>query len=114
MAEAVAITESMVPPSGPPGESATDSPVKPAHELYGELLLAQGRDEEALALFQKSLLQTPMRGRSLLGQARAAERLGKTELARKSYETIAQVAGAGADLPGLEEARGYVSASEND
>ena len=113
MKEAVAIAETMVPPSGPPGESPTDTPVKPPHELYGEMLLAQGMEEKALEQFEISLLRTPNRVRSLLSGARAAKKAGETELAREFYEAVAHLAGAGPDLPGRDEAQQYIASSED-
>ncbi|HSF17287.1 MAG TPA: hypothetical protein VLK65_17195 [Vicinamibacteria bacterium] len=113
MDEATAIAESMEPPSGPPGEASTDSPVKPPHELYGELLLDQGANEEALVAFEHSLLRTPKRTRSLLGAARAAAKLGNDKLAARHYEAIAHVPDAGSELPGMEEARRFLQSSED-
>ena len=113
MKEAVAIAETLVPPSGPPGESETDTPVKPPHELYGEMLLAQGMEEKALEQFAISLRRTPNRARSLLGGARAAVASGDTEFARELYQVLAHLAGAGQDLPGQDEAQQFVASSED-
>ena len=113
MKEAVEIAETLVPPSGPPGESATDTPVKPPHELYGEMLLAQGMAKEALEQYEISLLRTPNRVRSLLGGARAAAKAGEPELARELYEAVAHLRGAGPDLPGREEAQQFIASSED-
>lgn len=57
-------------PSGPP------EPIKPAPELYGELLLEAGRAGEAAAAFESQLLRTPNRTPSVKGlaSARAAAR----------------------------------------
>lgn len=52
-------------PSGPPQD------FKPAHELYGELLLKAGRKKEAAEQFRTSLLRTPNRALSLAGAERA-------------------------------------------
>ncbi len=113
MKKAVAIAETLVPPSGPPGESETDTPVKPPHELYGEMLLAHGKPAEALEQFRVSLLRTQNRVRSLLGAARAAEQAGNTKLARTTYQSLAHIGGAGANLPGRAEAEQYLSSSED-
>ena len=113
MKEAIAISETMEPPSGPPGEAATDTPIKPPHELYGELLLAEGESQLALEQYKMSLLRTPNRARSLLGAARAAEKAGDTKFAKESYETLARIGGAGPNLPGREEAQKYLSSSED-
>ena len=114
MSEAVRIAETMQPPSGPPGEHATDTPVKPPHELYGEMLLANGKAEAALAQYEVSLLRTPNRARSLLGGARAADKTGDTELAVELYSALVNLGGAGPDLPGREEAEHYLSTATNE
>ena len=58
---AVSLEETLGAPSGPPDV------LKPAHELYGELLVAAGRCEDARKWFRKSLLRTPNRRLSLEG-----------------------------------------------
>ena len=70
--QAAGIEESMDPPSGPPGEQDTDPPIKPAHELLGEVLLEVGRPADAAKQFAIGLDRTPNRPRLLLGAARAA------------------------------------------
>ena len=55
----------MRPPNG-----AAD-PVKPSHELLGEVLLETGKAAEAAAAFDACLLRMPNRARSLMGAARA-------------------------------------------
>jgi tetratricopeptide (TPR) repeat protein len=101
--EAVELEERMPPPSGPP------VPLKPAHELYGEVLLEAGRAEEASRQFEASLLRTPNRAASLLGAARSAVRMGDREAARRRYAALAEVwRQADADLPALAEIRAYL------
>jgi tetratricopeptide (TPR) repeat protein len=101
--EAADLEDTLPPPSGPP------SPMKPAHELYGEVLLQAGRAEEALKQFEASLLRTPNRSASLLGAARAAARKGDAETARRHYAALAAIwSQADADLPALAEVRGYL------
>ncbi len=63
---AITAEEKLGVPSGPPDD------FKPAHELYGELLLQAGRPKEALEQFQISLLRTPNRAASLAGAARSS------------------------------------------
>ena len=65
LAEATALEAELNAPSGPP------APMKPAHEMYGEFLLAQGRMEEAAVQFGKALERTPNRLRSVRGLKRA-------------------------------------------
>ena len=65
LVETTALEAELNTPSGPP------LPMKPAHELYGEFLLSQGRLEEAAAQFDKALERTPNRIRSVRGLGRA-------------------------------------------
>jgi tetratricopeptide (TPR) repeat protein len=102
--EAAELEARMPPPSGPP------DPIKPAPELYGEVLLELGKAEEAGRQFQASLLRTPNRAASLLGAARAAAKAGDREAARRHYATLAEVwRDADASLPDLAEVRTYLS-----
>jgi tetratricopeptide (TPR) repeat protein len=82
--EGVTIAESQGPPRGPA------SPVKPIHELFGEVLLELGRAQEASERFEGSLLQTPNRSRSLLGLARSRAASGDREGARDAYAKLAE------------------------
>ena len=59
----------MEAPSGPP------DPIKPAFELYGELLAEAGRHKEAAAAFEQSLLRTPNRTPSVKGLAAVTAKL---------------------------------------
>src|SRR6266542_1872435 len=60
-----ALEAAMPPPLGPPGV------IKPAHELFGEILLRAKRPKEAAEQFATSLRRHKNRARSLLGAARA-------------------------------------------
>ncbi len=103
MKQAVAREEKLGPPSGPPGL------IKPAHELFGELLLRAGKPEQAAEQFRASFLRQPNRARSLLGAARAAAKTGDRAAAEATYEKLlAQWQQADADLPELKEAREYL------
>lgn len=64
-AEAAALEDAMGIPSGPPDT------FKPAHELYGELLLKNGRREEASKQFATSLSRAPNRRLSQQGMRTA-------------------------------------------
>lgn len=64
--QAADIESTMPAPSGPPAI------LKPAFELYGELLLDAGKPAEAAAAFRQQLLKTPNRTPSVAGLARAA------------------------------------------
>jgi tetratricopeptide (TPR) repeat protein len=93
--------------SGPPRGAA--SPVKPVHELFGEVLLQLERNEEAIAMFERSLQRTPNRPRSLLGLARAHRAAGDAEAAAASYGRLVAAWQAAAQAPELAEAKGFLS-----
>jgi tetratricopeptide (TPR) repeat protein len=63
--EAVAIEVTLDASSGPV------EPIKPSFEMYGELLLEQGRMKDAAAQFEQSLTRTPNRRLSVQGLQRA-------------------------------------------
>jgi tetratricopeptide (TPR) repeat protein len=63
--EAADIEATMAAPSGPP------DPIKPAMELYGEVLLDAGQPAQAAAAFEKSLERTPNRTPLVKDMARA-------------------------------------------
>lgn len=106
MREAASQEEKLGPPSGPPGL------IKPAHELFGELLVRAGKPAEAIEQFRISLLRQPNRARSLLGLARAAAQAGDRSTAEANYQQLlAQWQQADAELPELKEARDYLKRS---
>lgn len=81
-------------------------PVKPADELYGELLLQVNRPQEAVRRFDRALARTPNRSRSLFGLARAYRNANDATRARAAYKrflTNYRLADPG--LPEVEEAR---------
>jgi len=103
MKKAIVIEEQMGPTSGPPGL------VKPAHELFGEILLRAGKPEAAADQFKTALLRQPNRARSLLGAARAAAASGDQRGAISAYARLSeqwQLADKG--LPELREAQDYL------
>jgi tetratricopeptide (TPR) repeat protein len=69
-AEAAKIYGAMAFDFGPP------VPLKPPHEMAGEILLAAGRPKEALSEFDMALEWAPLRAASLLGRARALSAIG--------------------------------------
>ena len=80
--DAVQIEESMRPPNG-----AAD-PVKPSHEVLGELLLRAGKAADAAAAFDASLMRMPNRARALMGAAQAHAAAGHAELAAARHATL--------------------------
>ena len=96
-----AATEDALPfDFGPP------MPPLPAHEAYGEALLALGRAAEAQQQFALALERTPRRARALLGLARAAAAAGDTATAHHAYAELRDAwHTADADLPALSEVR---------
>ena len=81
-------------------------PVKPPHELAGEMLLAMQRPQEALAEFDLSLRSAPRRSLSLLGRARALAALNNAAGAAASYRELLDIwKRADDDLPGLAEVK---------
>jgi tetratricopeptide (TPR) repeat protein len=104
MQKAANLEEAMGPPSGPP--------IKPSHELYGELLLRAGRHAEAAQQFATSLFRHPNRARSLIGAARADAQSGKIQGAMNAYgQFLRQWHHADAQLPLRNEARDYLQAN---
>jgi tetratricopeptide (TPR) repeat protein len=79
----------------------------PAREMLAEMLLLSRRNGEALREYQLSLASDPNRFNALLGAAKAAEQLGRHDLAVGYYRTLlANCAGAtGAALKDLERAQ---------
>ena len=59
-------------------------PLKPTHELYGEVLLDLNRPAEAQAQFQKALVRYPRRALSTWGLAQAAAQAGHTAAATEA------------------------------
>jgi len=60
-----------------------------AATLLGEMLLAQGRPQEAITVFELSLLRNTNRSLALLGLARAQEAAGNLEAAAETQALLA-------------------------
>jgi tetratricopeptide (TPR) repeat protein len=102
MQEAVALERELPPPLGLP------RPIKPAAELFGEILLELGRPREAAAAFQRALERWPNRSLTLLGLARASAALGDRASARNHYRRLlVNWRSADPGLPELQEAREF-------
>ena len=102
MDEALEIVAGIRAPNG-----AAD-PVKPAYELYGEILLELGRPEDAVARFETSLQRMPNRPRSVLGLARAQEQMGDEDGAAEQYEILNAIWDGRDSFTGLQEARRFL------
>jgi hypothetical protein len=103
MTAAIELEERTGAPSGPPGI------IKPAHELFGEVLLRAGKHDLAAGQFRVALLRQPNRARSLLGLARAQAKSGKDSEAAAVYtKLVEQWKEADPDLPELREAKEYL------
>ena len=102
MDEALEIVAGIRPPNG------AANPVKPAYELYGEILLDIGRPDEAVSKFETSLLRMPNRPRSVLGLARALERVGDEAGAAEQYEKLNAIWAGRDAFTGLQEARQFL------
>ena len=102
MDDASTTVEAAAPPRG------AASPIKPVHELYGEILLDLGRRDEAIEKFETSLLRMPRRARSLLGLARAAA--GESGKASQAYRELTRVWSGRTSFDGYREAERYLEA----
>lgn len=81
-------------------------PIKPAHELLGEVLFETGRAAEARDAFEAALRRHPNRSASVLGLARAVAVSGDRTLAGRHYATLmANWSEADGDRAELAEAR---------
>jgi thioredoxin-like negative regulator of GroEL len=87
--------------------------MKPAFELYGEMLLAAGRAREAAEAFEQALLRTPQRTPSLAGLGAAAVAAGDAARARRAYGALASMPGAAADSAAVKAARAWLAANPN-
>ena len=107
MDEAVETVESMAPPRG------SANPIKPVHELYGEMLAGFGAHEDAAAMFETSLMRMPNRPRSLLGLARASVETGDFERASEAYGKLIQVWAGRTSFGGYQEAMRFLEGAES-
>jgi tetratricopeptide (TPR) repeat protein len=74
-----------------PRPIARPYPIKPAAELYGEILLAAGDATAAMTQFRAALTRTPRRAASLLGLAAAASVAGARKDAAAAAREFLQV-----------------------
>jgi len=89
-----------------PRPIARPYPIKPAGELYAEILLGTGDAKAAVVQFKTALARTPGRAQSLLGLARAASAAGlSAEAVKAAKDFLAAWHLADADRPEIKEAR---------
>ena len=105
--EAADAEKTMSAPSGPP------EPIKPAFELYGEMLLEAGKAKDAMGAFEQSLFRTPKRTPSVLGLARAAAAAGDQATARARYQELTTMPGAAPTSPAVQEAQKALRSTNN-
>jgi tetratricopeptide (TPR) repeat protein len=84
--KAVSLEDQLPPPVGPPDV------VLPSYEMYGQWLLENGRAEEALDFFNKSLKRTPNRLNALQGKLKALKNLAREQEALEAEQLIATFA----------------------
>ena len=103
MGAAIAVEDSIYALSQPP------YPIIPAHELYGSILLALNRPEEAKNQYEETLKRTPGRPKAIYGIARAAEILGDQNTAIQRYAEFLELwKHADQDLPEIKNAHKLV------
>ncbi len=102
MDDAVATVEAMMPPRG------AASPIKPVHELYGEILMDLNRPQESVEMFETSLLRMPNRPRSLLGLARSYVAMGNDQEAGEAYQSLTEVWRDRESFTGYQEAKRFL------
>jgi tetratricopeptide (TPR) repeat protein len=97
-----------------PRPIARPYPIKPAAELYGELLLLTGDARAAVAQFQAALARTPRRAQSLIGLAQAAHAAGnRAEAQRAAREFLSIWHRADSNRPELAEAGKILESMKN-
>ena len=99
---AIAVEEGGILPNG------AANPLKPVHELAGEIHLEFGLAKEAAELFETALLRLPNRPLSLLGAARAYAALGDTDKAGEMYGKLLAI-WSDDTWPSVQEARQFVA-----
>ena len=102
MDEAVTTIEAMMPPRG------AASPLKPVHELYGEILMDLNRPQESVEMFETSLVRMSNRPRSLLGLARSYIAMGNDQEAGEAYQSLTEVWRDRESFAGFQEARRFL------
>ena len=91
----------------------TPGPLAPARELYGAMLLEQGKAADALAAFEATLRKEPNRLNAILGAAAAASAAGDSAKARQYFAAAAkQASDASVDRADILKARAFVATAK--
>jgi hypothetical protein len=85
MTQAAALEDQTPFEFGPPAS------IKPAHELFGEILLQLGQPAVARRQFEAALLRAPRRALSLLGLARSLDQSGEKDQGRRVYMELKSI-----------------------
>lgn len=99
--QAVALKEAQLPPRG------AAEPLKPIHELTGEVLLALGQPKDAAERFEQSLQRMPNRPLSLLGAARAYAAINEKDMASEKFHAYLAIR-TDDSHPAVREAKQYL------
>ncbi|HJQ56809.1 MAG TPA: hypothetical protein VJ890_07875 [Vineibacter sp.] len=87
----------------------TPGPLLPGREMLGDMLLARGKNAEALAAFEAVLVKEPNRFRATAGAARAAQALGDMTKAKAHYKALLEMCvEADTERPELKQAKAVV------
>ena len=87
----------------------TPGEVLPARELYGDMLLATGNYDAAIAEYEAALERSPNRFYSLYGAGRAAELNDDSETAAQYYQQLLDnCPDPSGERPQLEHARNFL------
>jgi len=88
----------------------TPGKVLPTRELYGDMLLAMNRPEEALMAYELNLKIRPNRFNSVYGAAIASNSIGDDERARGYFEMLLALSeGSNSDRPEIVEASNFLN-----
>ena len=71
----------------------TPGEVLPAEELHGDMLLAMGRAEDALEVYENNLESRPNRFNGIYGAAVASKNIGNNEKAKLYFENLIELTG---------------------
>ncbi len=109
--QATALMEEATEMAGSRGVRGAPTPLKPADELYGEILLDLDRPADAATQFERALRRMPNRTLSLVGLARAAIATDDPDTAREQYQKLLNQWRGADDAAIVQEARAFLAGS---